>query len=107
MVFLEIVITANQVFGLGFTFILVVISIITLILKINRVNNEKLNLKLDKSIFENHERAQDKDFTAIDLQFQDIYKDIEEQDKRSQTIELFMTRIDENLKHINQKLDKL
>ena len=107
MVLVEIIISANQAIGLGFTLIMVVVAIVTLILKINRVNNEKLDLKLDKSVFELHERGQSKDLTSIDFQFQDIYKDIESNNKEMKEIHLFMGRIDENLKHINQKLDKL
>ena len=107
MVFLEIVINANQVFGLGFTFIMVVIAIVTLILKINRVNNDKLNLKLDKDVFDRHEYAQEKDLKVLDLQINDIYKDLEKKDKELTEVRIFMGRIDESLKHINQKLDKL
>ena len=107
MVLSEVILTSTQLIGFGFTFIMIVISVITLIIKINRSNQEKLDLKLDKSIYETHEKAQQKDLLAIDLQLQDIYKDIETKDKQLTEIRIFMGRIDENLKHINSKLDKL
>ena len=107
MVLCEIILTANQVLGLGLTFIMVVLSIVTLIIKINQTNQNKFDCKLDVSIFKEHERAQDKDYKIIDDQITDIYKELEFQNARSQKIEVFMNRIDENLKHINQKLDKL
>lgn len=107
MVLCEIILTANQILGLGLTFIMVVLSIVTLILKINQANQKKFDYKLDVAMFREHERAQEKDYKVLDDQLTDIYKELEFQNSRSQKIEIFMNRIDENLKHINQKLDKL
>lgn len=86
---------------------MVVLSIVTLILKINQSNQKKFDCKLDVATFREHERAQEKDYKVLDDQLTDIYKELEFQNSRSQKIEIFMNRIDENLKHINQKLDKL
>lgn len=107
MVLCEIILTANQILGLGLTFIMVVLSIVTLILKINQSNQKKFDCKLDVAMFREHERAHEKDYKVLDDQLTDIYKELEFQNSRSQKIEIFMNRIDENLKHINQKLDKL
>lgn len=107
MVLCEIIISFSQVVTLASTFLITTAAIVTLIMRINKANQQKFDTKVDKTEFEKHEKAYDKDYSFITNQLDDIYKELETQDKRSQKIEVFMTRIDENLKHINNKLDKL
>ena len=107
MVLSQIVLNSAQIIGFGFTFIIIVTSVVTLIIKINQNNQKKLDLKLDLTVFKEHERAQDKDYRVIDSQLQDIYKDMEKSEIQLTEVRIFMGAINENLKHINEKLSKI
>ena len=107
MVLTQIVLNSAQIIGFGFTFTIIVIAVITLILKINQNNQKKLDYKVDLAIFKEHEKAQEKDLKVLDNQIYDIYKDMEKSEKQLTEVRIFMAAINENLNHINQKLNKI
>lgn len=107
MVLAQIVLNSTQIITFGFTFVIIVTSVVTLIIKINQNNQKKLDLKLDLTVFKEHERAQDKDLKVLDYQIQDIYKDMETNERQLTEVRIFMGAINENLKHINEKLSKI